>query len=147
MRLVSTAFEPESPIPTKYTCDGENVSPPLQIRDVPEGATSLALIMDDPDAIGGNFIHWTVWNIDPKSHDLPEGSLTPGATEGRTSFATPGYGGPCPPNNRHRYYFRLYALDTFLRLGQSSSRADLDVAMEGHILAQAELMGIYDRVG
>lgn len=147
MRITSNAFEHESGIPTKYTCDGDNISPPLTFWDIPDNATSLALIMDDPDAVGGNFNHWTVWNISPQYRDFSEGSVPPGAQEGMTSFATPGYGGPCPPNNRHHYYFRLYALDTYFRLGSHASRAELDAAMQGHIIEQAELMGTYDRVG
>lgn len=147
MKITSSAFEHEGPIPTRYTCDGDNISPPLVFSDIPETTRSLALIMDDPDAIGGNFNHWTVWNINPKSREFPEGSTSPEAIEGRTSYATPGYGGPCPPNNRHRYFFRLYALDTLLRLGSHSAREEVDAAMSGHVIDQAELMGTYDRVG
>jgi hypothetical protein len=145
MKLVSPAFKPNQKIPTQYTCDGENLSPPLEISGVPGKAKSLALIMDDPDAPGGAWIHWVVWNIDPKLAEIPENSLPQGALEGVTSFGSLGYGGPCPPSGVHRYFFRVFALDAALELEPSASKTDLERIMAGHILEKAELMGIYSR--
>lgn len=144
-RLASPAFGPNQEIPAKYTCDGANISPPLEISGVPGKTKSLALIMDDPDAPGGVWVHWTAWNIDPTLAEIPENSLPQGAIEGITSFGKPGYGGPCPPSGTHRYFFKIFALDSALELGPSASRADLEQAMAGHILEKAELMGIYSR--
>lgn len=145
MQLTSKAFTPEGAIPSQYTCDGSNTCPTLEIVDVPENAKSLALIFDDPDAPGGTFLHWTIWNIPPYTETI-ESDLPEDAIEGRTSFGDTGYGGPCPPDGEHRYYFRLYALDTELsELPEGASREELEVAMEGHIIEKAELMGRYDR--
>lgn len=145
MRLESPAFAHNQPIPTKYTCDGEDVSPPLKIFDVPANAKSLALIMDDPDAPRGTWLHWTVWNIPPDTQEIAENSVPQGAVEGMTDFGRPGYGGPCPPSGTHRYFFKLYALDTMLNLPPGAKLSELEAAMSGHILAQAELIGLYSR--
>jgi len=145
MKITSSAFEQNQSIPSKYTCDGENINPPLSVSGVPENAQSLALIFDDPDAPAGTWIHWVVWNIDPKTAEIPENSAPAEATEGTTSFGKPGYGGPCPPSGEHRYFFKLYALDTKLDLDLSAGADRLEAAMKGHVLAEAELMGVYSR--
>lgn len=145
MELTSPAFNHEGNIPAKYSCDGDNISPPLEIKDVPEAARSLALIMDDPDAPGGTFVHWTVWNIPANTSRVEEGSLPPEAQAGMTSFGKAGYGGPCPPDGEHRYYFKLYALGGDIYLDPSATKEDLEKAMEPLILEKAELMGYYER--
>jgi len=145
MQLKSPVFEPNQPIPSKYTCDEENVNPPLEIEDVPKEAESLALIVDDPDAPGKSWVHWVVWNIDPKTKGILEASLPQGGQEGVTDFGRTGYGGPCPASGQHHYFFKLYALDKKLELGDNATRADLEKAMQGHILAEAELIGLYKR--
>jgi len=152
MKLESSAFGPEGTIPIKYSCDGEDVSPPLSWQGAPEGTQSLALICDDPDAPGMTFVHWLIYNIPAEGQQLPENvpnreRLESGALQGENNFGKVGYGGPCPPGGTHRYFFRLYALDGMLDLGAGISRDRLDRAMEGHILAQAELMGRYSRAG
>lgn len=143
MTITGSVFLHTGLIPQKYTCDGVNVSPPLQISDVPEDAKSLVLIVDDPDAPGGMWVHWTVWNIVPATEEILEDSVPDGATEGITDFGEPGYGGPCPPSGTHRYFFKLYALDTMLRLPSSAKKSELEQAMVGRILAKAELIGLY----
>lgn len=145
MKLKSPAFENYGDIPSKYTCDGNNVNPPLSISEVPEEAESLVLIVDDPDAPMGTWVHWTVWNIDPQTKEIQENSLPEGAVEGMTDFGTSGYGGPCPPSGKHRYFFKLYALDTKLQLPPETTKEKLERAMEGHILVQTELIGLYSR--
>jgi len=145
MLIASAAFERNSSIPKKYTCDGENVNPPLTFSGVPENAKSLALIMDDPDAPRGTWVHWTMWNIDPSTINITVGSVPAGAVEGTTSSGKSGYGGPCPPSGTHHYYFKLYALDTTLNLNKSLEKQGLESAMEGHVLGQAELVGLYSR--
>ena len=144
--IISTpAFKNGENIPSKYTCDGENINPPLEISGVPTGTKSLVLIMDDPDSPSGTWLHWSVWNISPQTTEIPENSVPAGAKEGLTSFGEIGYGGPCPHSGKHRYFFRLYALDSKLDLPQGASRTELEQAMAGHILAEAELMGLYER--
>lgn len=145
MKIQSPAFEQNQPIPAKYTCDGENISPPLVISEVPEGTESLVLICDDPDAPAGTWVHWTLWNIPPHTKEIPENSAPAGASEGTTSFGNTGYGGPCPPSGTHRYFFKLYALDKTLDLPPAASPEQLQEAMEGHILESAELVGLYQR--
>lgn len=144
MKLLSKSFQDNSPIPPKYTCDGEDINPGLLVKDVPKNAKSLALIMDDPDAPRGTFVHWVVWNINPSINEIKEG-IEPDGLQGITGFARMGYGGPCPPSGTHRYFFKLYALDIKLDLVEGSSKEDLEDAMEGHILAEAQLMGTYKR--
>ena len=144
MKISSTAFTEGGSIPSKYTCDGSDTSPPLAFEDIPANAKSLALIMDDPDAPSGTFDHWIVWNIPATTKNIAEGK-EPQGTAGRTGFGKTGYGGPCPPGGEHRYYFKLYALDATLNLPSSSSKSDLENAMKGHTLAQAQTMGRYKR--
>lgn len=144
MHIDSPVFEHHQPIPTKYTCEGEDVSPPLTISDIPPGTKSLALIMDDPDAPRGTFDHWIVWNLPSDTAKLDEGIKLP--KQGINGFGKKGYGGPCPPPGKpHRYFFKLYALDTFVNLSEGSKKKDLEEAMEGHILGKAELVGTFKR--
>lgn len=146
LELTSSAFEPEGAIPSKYTCDGEDVNPPLMISNGPSGVESLVLIVDDPDAPSGDWVHWLVWNIDPQTTEIPENGRPEGAVEGRTSFGASGYGGPCPPSGVHRYFFKLYALDRKLELGPEADKSQLLEKMEGHVLQEAVLIGKYSRI-
>jgi Raf kinase inhibitor-like YbhB/YbcL family protein len=141
--ITSPAFPAGSDIPAKFTCNGTNVSPELQISGVPNEAKSLVLIVDDPDAPRGLFTHWILWNIDPKTTQVAENSAPAGAVQGTSDFGKRNYGGPCPPSGTHRYFFKIFALDTKLDLKPSARRAELDAAMRGHILAQGELMARY----
>jgi hypothetical protein len=146
MKLTSPAFAPLQTIPAKFTCDGVNVSPELHIEGVPRGTRSLVLVMDDPDATGGRtWDHWVVWNIDPTTTVITEEFVPVGATQGLTSFGDQKYGGPCPPRGSkpHRYMFKLYALDIKLDLPPSSRKTDVERAMEGHVVAEANLMGLF----
>lgn len=150
IKVTSTAFQDGGMIPSKYTADGANVSPPLKWEVVLEGTQSIALINDDPDAPMGTWVHWIMWNIPPDKMELPENvptdqKLADGSCQGITDFRQPGYGGPAPPSGTHRYYFKVYALDTKLVLSTSSTKAQLVKAMEGHILAEGQLMGKYKR--
>ncbi|OGY46278.1 MAG: phosphatidylethanolamine-binding protein [Candidatus Buchananbacteria bacterium RIFCSPHIGHO2_01_FULL_46_12] len=145
MKLVSSVFKNNGLIPPKYTCDGDDISPPLEISEVPAQAKSLALICDDPDAPAGNWIHWVIWNIDPETTEIMENSAPAKGIEGITSFGKAGWGGPCPPGGTHRYIFYLYALDTVLDLSKKTDAAGLKTAMAGQILAQLELTGLYSR--
>jgi Raf kinase inhibitor-like YbhB/YbcL family protein len=145
MKLSSSAFENNQSIPAKYTCDGENVNPPLVIVDVTEGTQSLALIVDDPDAPGGTFTHWLVWNIDPQTTEITEGGIPSEATQGKNDFGKNGWGGPCPPSGTHRYFFKLYALDKKIDLSQSANKGDLEREIKGHILSQTQLVGLYNK--
>lgn len=142
MKITSPAFENNAPIPAKYTCQGEDISPPLAIADLPENTASLALIVDDPDAPMGIWDHWIVWNIPPTSK-IEENSA-PG-TQGKNGWGRNDYGGPCPPSGTHRYFFKLYALDTELNLKKGATKAELEAAMEGHILQRAEAIGLYEK--
>ncbi len=144
MELKSSAFENGGRIPALYTCDGDDISPPLQITGVPQEAESLALVMDDPDAPEGTFDHWIVWNIPADTTAVPEGKEPKGVV-GRNGFGNLGYGGPCPPRGTHSYRFKLYALDAALDLTPGSSKKRLEKAMRGHILAEALLEGRYSR--
>ncbi len=145
MQIKSSAFDHNAPIPSKYTCDGENISPPLTISDIPENTVSLAIIADDPDAPGGTWVHWVVWNIDPETSEIEEGQVPLHAIEGYTSFESNGYGGPCPPSGTHRYFFKVYALDTMLKLHPNSNKTILETAMKKHILDETRLIGTYSR--
>ena len=144
MKITSSAFQEGAIIPSKFTCDGADTSPPLQIADVPSGAKSLALIVDDPDAPSGLFTHWMVWNISPQTNIIGEGS-TPQGVQGTNDFGKSGYGGPCPPSGMHRYYFKIFALDKTLDLPPGAKRKELDKAMNGHVIAQGQLMGRYSK--
>lgn len=145
MKISSPMFQNNSAIPKKYTCDGENTNPPLEISEIPVEVQSLVLIVDDPDAPGGTWVHWTVWNIDPKTTRIEENSVPIKAVEGTTSFGRTGYGGPCPPSGTHRYFFKLYALDIKLNLPLDTVKSGLLEAMADHILAETELVGLYSR--
>ncbi len=150
MELISPAFEDGQMIPSKYTCDGADVSPPLEWSDVPANAKSLALVADDPDAPMGTWVHWVMYNIPPdttsiKEHVPAENALSDGTKQGINDFGKIGYGGPCPPSGTHRYFFKLYALDTDLDLPYGTHKSDLLQAMTGHILAEGRLMGTYQR--
>jgi Raf kinase inhibitor-like YbhB/YbcL family protein len=145
------AFGNGAGIPAKYTCSGANLSPAVHWSEAPQAAKSLALIVDDPDAPGGTWTHWVIWDIPAQGAGLPEGvphdeSLSSGARQGKNDFGKVGYGGPCPPSGKqHRYFFRMYALDKVLELMAGSERPDLEDAMKRHILAQAEWMGTFKR--
>ena len=141
--ITSPSFQASGGIPAKFTCNGTNVSPELQISSVPNEAKSLVLIVDDPDAPRGLFTHWIVWNIDPKTTRMAENSAPTAGVQGINDFGKRNYGGPCPPSGTHRYFFKIFALDTKLELKPGARRAELDAAMRGHILAQGELMGRY----
>ncbi|TSC73560.1 MAG: hypothetical protein G01um101470_39 [Parcubacteria group bacterium Gr01-1014_70] len=145
MKIESSAFENSNSIPSRFTCDGNDISPPLTIKDVHPDAKSLVLIMDDPDASRGTWIHWVVWNIKPADMNIPEGGVPDGGVEGYTSFGRSGYGGPCPPSGSHRYIFKLYALDTILNIPLTSQASDVVEAMKGHVMADAKLIGVYSR--
>jgi hypothetical protein len=143
MQLTSTAFADGGNIPRKYSCDGENLSPPLAWSGIPQGAQSLVLIADDPDAPAGTFVHWVLYDLPAELSELPEGVHGMGS-EGVNGFRKSGYGGPCPPRGSiHRYYFKLYALDNQLGLKAGATKAEVEKAMQGHILAQGQLMGRY----
>lgn len=142
LTITSHAFENGGSIPAKYTCDGDDVNPPLKIEGVPEGAQSLVLIVDDPDAPMGTWDHWIVWNISPTGEI--EENIVPGV-EGLNDFNKHSYGGPCPPSGTHRYFFKVYALDVKLDLSSDSSKKDVEKAMEGHILGKGEIVGRYKR--
>lgn len=150
MRVTSPAFEENGTLPAAYTCDGAGVNPPLIFADVPKEAESLALIVDDPDVPknlrpDGLFVHWVLWNIDPTIAGIGENSVPHGAVEGFTTRGEPGFVGACPPDREHRYFFKLYALDTRLDLPGTSGADELEQAMDSHILATATLMARYDR--
>jgi Raf kinase inhibitor-like YbhB/YbcL family protein len=154
MKIESSAFVHNGDIPQRYTCDGQDLSPPLSWSGVPEDAKSLVLIVDDPDAPDPKapkmtWVHWVLYNIPASASGLPEGvlpgALPTGTAEGVNDWKRTGYGGPCPPTGRHRYFHKLYALDTVLTGLDKPTKAQLEKAMQGHILAQAELIGFYQR--
>ncbi len=150
-QISSPAFSAGEAIPRKFTCDGPDVSPRLKWNEPPAKTKSFALIMDDPDAPAGTWVHWVLYDLPAGTGELPEGvgkqeQLSSGAWQGRNDFGKIGYGGPCPPAGKaHRYFFKLYALDTKLNLKSGATKADLERAMKGRILAQAELIGRYGR--
>lgn len=149
MTIRSSAFEPKQAIPSKYTCDGENINPPLSISGVPENARALALIMEDPDVPANvrpdrMWDHWVVFNIPPHFKTIEEGS-EPDGIPGKGTNGKTGYMGPCPPDREHRYFIKLFALDTELELPAGATKAAVEKAMQGHILEQTELMGTYNR--
>jgi Raf kinase inhibitor-like YbhB/YbcL family protein len=147
--IVTKAFRNGGSIPKKYTCDGPDVSPPLSWNDPPDGTERLALIVDDPDAPAGTWVHWVVYDLPPGTRDLPEGvpkdrELRNGACQGPNDFGKVGYNGPCPPRGKpHRYFFKLYALDSRTNLKPLATKRELEQAMKGHVVAQAELIGKY----
>lgn len=144
MLVRSPAFDHEGVVPAKYTCDGEDLSPPIAIERVPSGTVSLALIVDDPDAPGGTWDHWVVFNIPTTLSRVGEGS-EPEGVRGANSWGRLGYGGPCPPGGEHRYLFKVYALDTMLKLAPGATKAEVERAMEGHVLERTTLVGRYAR--
>ena len=151
-QISTTAFSEGGMIPKKFTCDGPDVSPQLSWKDAPIGTQSFAVVMDDPDAPVGTWVHWVLYNLPASAKELPEGVEKQeqlaggGALQGRNDFRRIGYGGPCPPPGKpHRYYFKLYALDTKLDLKAGATKADLESAMKGHILGQTQLVGRYGR--
>jgi len=145
LTVTSAVFAEGAAIASKYTCDGEDVNPPLTISATPAGTRSLALIMDDPDAPVGTWVHWVAWDIPPQTREIPENGIPAGAKQGRNDWKRNNYGGPCPPSGTHRYYFKLYALDTTLTLAPSATKADLERTMQGHVLAAGQLMGTYKK--
>lgn len=148
--VTSAAFDEGGLIPARYTCDGENVSPPIQLTGVPEETKSIALICDDPDAPVGTWVHWVIYDLPAAPTGLPE-AVSPdrmvlgGAKQGTNDFRKIGYGGPCPPSGTHRYFFKVYALDTALNLKPGATNRELLQAMEGHVIAEGQLMGMYRR--
>ncbi|MBI4353772.1 MAG: YbhB/YbcL family Raf kinase inhibitor-like protein [Candidatus Omnitrophica bacterium] len=152
LTLNSRAFSHGQPVPSIYTCEGNDISPPLAWSEPPSGTNSFALISDDPDAPMGTWVHWVAWNIPASSRGLPEAiatdaQLKDGTRQGTTDFGRTGYGGPCPPSGTHRYVFKLYALDAVLDLPPGATKAKLEAAMTGHLIAQTELMGTYKKHG
>jgi Raf kinase inhibitor-like YbhB/YbcL family protein len=151
LELSSSAFHEGKPIPERYTGDGKDISPPLQWTDPPVGTKCFALIADDPDAPRGTWVHWVLFNLPPETRSLVEGvpkkeTLANGAQHGTTDFGGVGYGGPAPPKGKpHRYFFKLYALDDVLKLPAGATKADVETAMKGHVLAEAQVMGTYQR--
>ena len=150
IKLTSPAFGDSELIPAKYTADGQNISPPLQWSPVPESAKSIALINDDPDAPMGTWVHWVVYNLPPDATSLEENmppteTLPNGAQQGTTDFGRIGYGGPAPPSGTHRYFFKVYALDTMLDLPTGATKRQVENAMQGHIVAEGQLVGKYKR--
>jgi len=145
MKLTSPVFIHNSFLPAKFTCAGEDINPPLSISEIPSVAKSLVLIVDDPDAPGGDWVHWLVWNISPETKDIAENSIPPGAVLGTTDFGRSNWEGPCPPSGIHHYQFKLYALNDIIDLAPGSKKSDLEAVMSGHILDQALLVGQYQR--
>jgi hypothetical protein len=145
LKITSPVFKDNGTIPKQYTCDGKDVNPPLVIEGVPSQAKSLALIVDDPDAPVGIWVHWVVWNIDPMTKGIKENTVPKGAAQGMNDFKRVSYGGPCPPSGTHRYFFKLYALDTVLNISSSTTKIQLEQAMKGHMLEQAQIVGLYKR--
>ena len=147
MKISSSAFSEGGEIPRKYTCDGEDAIVPLKFEDVPTGAKSLVLIIDDPDAPVGTWDHWILFNIPADAAGVEEGAGEPGWLHGNNSWNRTNWGGPCPPDKEHRYFFKLFALDIGLELAESASKGEVMQAMEGHVIEKAELMGRYKRPG
>lgn len=142
MKITSPAFLHNQTIPKKFTCQGQDINPALNIQDIPAGTTSLVLIVDDPDAPGGNWDHWIVYNI-PVVQEIKENSIL--GAEGHNDFGRVHWGGPCPPSGTHRYFFKIFALDSMLTFSKTPRKTDVLAAMQGHVLAQAELIGLYKK--
>ena len=150
MQVTSTAIKEGQPIPRQYTCDGVNISPPLEWKGTPKSARTIAIIADDPDAPSGTWVHWVVYNLPAENIGLvenlpPTEDVKAGGFQGKNDFQKIGYGGPCPPSGAHRYFFKVYALDTELPLKGGATKAEVEKAMQGHIVAQGQLMGTYQR--
>lgn len=144
LTIGSPSFAPKESIPSKFTCEGDNINPGITIENIPPGTKGLALIVDDPDAPGGTFDHWLIWNIRPMEMIIE--NTVPG-TEGKNSFGKTKYMGPCPPSGAHRYFFKVFALDKILEIKAGSDKKTLEKAMEGHILAKGELVGTFKKKG
>jgi|SRR3989344_617840 len=145
MKITSLVFPNNAKIPSKYTCDGENINLPLNFIDVPNQARSLVLIVDDPDAPAKTWVHWVIYNIDPKVKEIKENSVPSGAVLGTTDFGKLGWGGPCPPSGNHRYFFKLYALNRLLDVPEGLNKHQLLEKMTDHVIEQAQLVGVYSR--
>lgn len=145
MQIISPEFEDGENIPSTYTCQGQDISPPLEVSDVPEDAKSLVLIVDDPDAPGQTWVHWLVWNIPADIEVIEEDVVPEGALLGSNDFDRLEYGGPCPPTGTHRYFFKLYALDAMLDLEEGATKEELEDAMEEHVIEEAELIGTFSK--
>jgi Raf kinase inhibitor-like YbhB/YbcL family protein len=146
MKISSPAFENNAGIPSKFTCDGENISPTLNISEMPNEAKSLVLIVDDPDApVAEGFVHWILFNINPTTTEIEENGTPAEAIQGQNSLGESRYTGPCPPSGNHHYHFRIYALNSPLNLSSSAKREDIERSMKGHILDEAEIVGLYQR--
>ncbi|MGE5521531.1 MAG: YbhB/YbcL family Raf kinase inhibitor-like protein [Candidatus Dadabacteria bacterium] len=145
MKIESSAFQNGEAIPSKYSCQGANINPPLHFSEVPATAKSLVLIVDDPDAPAGTWTHWVLWNIEAQTGEMVENSKPPGSVQGKNSWGKNSWGGPCPPSGTHRYFFKVYALDKMLSIPSSSDAKQLEKAMDEHIVAKGELMGIYKK--
>jgi Raf kinase inhibitor-like YbhB/YbcL family protein len=144
--ITSFAFENEGRIPATYTCDGKNISPPLEFHSIPQGAKSLVLIVDDPDAPMGTWNHWLLWNFPAQRPTIDEGKVPEECQQGTNSWGKVGYGGPCPPSGIHRYFFTAYAVDSVLDLTLGATKDMIYHAMEGHILAKATIVGLYSKL-
>ena len=150
IKISSSAFEDGGMIPSEYTCDGDDISPPLRWEDLPEKTKTIAIICDDPDAPGGTFVHWVLYDVPANKEHLDKGlpddeTFDNGTRQGITSFGKTGYGGPCPPSGTHRYFFKIYALDVKINTATIIDKEHLLKAMEGHLLGQGKLMGLYKR--
>lgn len=142
---IKSVFPNDGRIPEKYTCDGENVNPPIELIDVPKNVKSLVLLVDDPDSPSKVWTHWILWNIPPDTKKIKENSVPSGAREGVNDFGEARYGGPCPHSGTHRYRFRIYALDTILNLSSGSAKEELETIITGHVIGKAIITGIYSR--
>lgn len=145
MKIISSAFQNQQTIPDKYTCKGADVNPPLQFLEVPDTAQSLVLIVDDPDAPGGTWDHWVIFDLESRTLGIEENNKPSSGVEGVNSFGNKNYGGPCPPSGTHRYFFKLYALDKNLNLLEDADKKIVEAAMQGHIIDQAELIGLVSK--
>jgi Raf kinase inhibitor-like YbhB/YbcL family protein len=148
IEIASSAFSNMQSIPAKYTCDGQDISPPLKWKGIPEKTKSIVLIVDDPDAPRGTWVHWVLYDIPPGVDSLSENqprtdTLPSGAKQGLTDFKRVGYGGPCPPSGTHRYFFKIYALDTMLNLSAGKTKKEIEAAMKNHVVSQGEMVGTY----
>ncbi len=145
LSIFSPAFENNGNIPSRFTCQGLDINPPLVIKNVPAGTVSLALVVDDPDAPVGTWVHWVMWNIQADTSEIGENSVPPGSVQGLNDWKRNSYGGPCPPSGTHRYFFRLYALNSELKIKPGTTAADLRKAMKGRIIEEAEYVGLYKK--
>lgn len=145
MKITSPAFSNNQPIPSKYTCNGANINPPLQFSGIPQDTKSLVLIVDDPDAPAGTWIHWVVYNINPVISEIPENGVPQDGIQGKTTSGQTNYGGPCPPSGTHRYFFKLYALSKTLSIQGTANVETILSAMKGAIIGKSELIGLYSQ--